>query len=218
MFIDLGRVKSTPFFGDIMIDKLLIKIADWHNLKLRQKNIINDKNYSDKDYCFRMNLYNIIGFIFMLLIGIIFKCFKEIALIFIVFNILREQCGGYHSYGNLTYCLGISTLVLLFIAKFSQLYSFNIFPLVLLTIFSIVYTFLKTPKLNLQYDKAVKYSWEYKIDFLIFALLFFIISFFLPNSLQISIYLTEIIIAIFMNNKIAFILNKIRGRIFDEKN
>ena len=60
-----------------MIDKLLFKIADWHNNIMRKKGIINDENYSDKDYFFRGNLYNILSTFIMLIIGLCIGCFYE---------------------------------------------------------------------------------------------------------------------------------------------
>lgn len=51
------------------MDKLLIKIADIYNNYRFKYNKINSENYSDKDYTFRANLYNIIVFISFCLFG-----------------------------------------------------------------------------------------------------------------------------------------------------
>lgn len=197
-----------------MIDKLLIKIADWHNNILRKKRIINDKNYSEKDFVFRTNLYNIICTAITLLIGFLFNIFLEILMIFIVFNILRTKSGGYHSYGSLDFCLIISMILLIISALISKYYSGNVLPFIILTLISAIYTFIKTPKINLDYEDLNGDIWEYKIDFIIIAAWFFILSFFLQKNLQLSIYLSIIIIAPFMNEKINVLLNKIRGKIF----
>ena len=197
-----------------MIDRLLIKIADWHNNILRKKQIINNDNYSEKDFVFRTNLYNIISTFIIFILGLLFNIFSEILMIFIVINILRTKSGGYHSYGNLDFCLLISIIILIVCSFISKYYSGDILLFIIFAVISMIYTFIKTPQINLEYEEFNEDIWEYKIDFLMISMWFFILSFFLPQNLQMSIYLGIIIIAPFMSKRINIILNKIRSKIF----
>ena len=197
-----------------MIDKLLFKIADWHNNIMRKKGIINDENYSDKDYFFRGNLYNILSTFIMLIIGLCIGCFYEFLMLCIVLNILRAECGGYHSYGNLTFCLIVSLVIFAFAALFSKYYCGSLIPIIIITVLSILYILINTPKINLEYDNLIKDKWCYKVDFFIYSTLFFLVSFIMPRNIQLSIYMAIIIIVPFMSDRVNRILNKIRNLIF----
>lgn len=202
--------------SDNTIDRLLIKIADWHNNILRKRKIINESNYSDKDFIFRSNLYNIISTIIILSLGVVLNIFSEILFIFIVLNILRNESGGYHSYGNLDFCLIISIISLIICSFISKYYSGSFLYFMILAIISMIYTFIKTPKINLKYENLDKNIWEYKINFLLIAIWFFILSFFLPQNLQNCVFLSISIVALFMNDKINNFLNNLRKKIFNE--
>ena len=145
----------------------------------------------------------------------LFNIFSEILVIFIILNILRTQSGGYHSYGNLDYCLIISMILLVACSFIAKYYSGNFIYPMILAIISIIYTFAKTPKINLEYESLDKDIWEYKIDFLLMAIWFFILSFFLPKNLQNAIFIGIIIISPFMNDSVNIFLNNLRKKIFD---
>lgn len=195
---------------------MLIKIANWHNNILIKSGVINNENYSEKDFIFRTNLYNIISTIIVLSLGIVLNIFSEILVIFIVLNILRTQSGGYHSYGNLDYCLIISMILLTICSFIAKYYSGSFIYLMILAMISIIYTFIKTPKINLKYETLDKDIWEYKIDFLLMSIWFFILSFFLPKNLQNAVFLGITIISPFMNNGVNIFLNNLRKKIFNE--
>lgn len=197
-----------------MIDKLIYKIADWHNRIMIGKGIINNKNYSDKDYAFRCNLQNIISFIIPFIMGIVFNCTGEMLAIFIVFNILRVQANGYHSYNNFTYCLIISILLYFGTAMFSKYYTGNLL-FILATIFGL-YSVFKAPVLNDKYEELEKEISEYKVIYSIFFVSFFALSIFVPKNISNGMLCGIIIVAPFLNSFIIKTLTRLRKVIFGE--
>lgn len=189
------------------MDKLLLKIADWHNKLMRKKNKINDENYSIKDYIFRTNLYNIIVSILFCVVGSFIGCFFEMSTLFLVFNVLRDKSNGIHSYGNLNFCVITSLIIFLLGCFFCNLN----FPYQIISPFAIIYTFIKTPYINEGYDEEIEEKEILKFDYIILAILFWFLSFSnldykIKNAINISIILD----AIFMSKKIAKIFFKVR--------
>lgn len=199
----------------MIIDNFLFWIADWHNKVLRNRGLLNDENYSEKDVIFRGNLYNILTLIIFCLIGMVIKCLPEILISYLTFNILRNESGGYHSYGNLNYCLIISILLFCPLVLLAKYVRFNFIIILILSVLSIIYTFIKTPYINLEYEKETKNIWERKIDYLIIVSSFFILSFFLNSSLQTTIFFTIILIALLLNKKIIKFLSIIRILLYE---
>lgn len=193
------------------MDKFLLKVADWHNKILREKGLINDENYSDIDMVFREILYNAIVTAFFLLLGLLFGRFNEMLMMFLSFNIIRNFCGGWHSYGNLNFCIFLSIMVFT-LSIFLAVISFNMFSFWrILAILSIIYIFYRAP-----YDKPEKQYQIYgmKFDSLMITTLFFILSNILNNlglhTCATTILFAIIFSALLMNRKICSILEGLK--------
>jgi accessory gene regulator protein AgrB len=191
------------------MDKFLLWIADWHNDMLRKRGIINDANYSDIDLVFRGNMYNVIATMLFLVIGVIFNCFNEILAMFISFNIIRNSCGGWHSYGNLNLCL-ITSLVVFGIGVFvSIFYSHTFLFWMISSLLSIIYIFYNSP-----YDECGYQKYEVKFDALIISTLFFMLGYVLCrlglNSMGISMFMGILFSALLMCRKITNFLEKLK--------
>lgn len=196
-----------------MIDKFLFKLADWHNSILTKNGIMTSENYSDLDYIFRANMWNIIMFFTIVLAGIILNTFYEMCWLFISFNVIRDKCGGWHSHGNLTYCFITSVIIfsaLSLICKFMSWLSPITF---VISIFCIVYTFLKAPKFASK-EEMYQYEWQFKFDYLILSVCFILIGF--SANYGICVYLSIILCAIYMSEKCEKVNLKVRRIFFNE--
>lgn len=192
-----------------MIDKFLYFIADIHNDVLRKKGIMNDSNYSDIDYVFRSNMWNILVSIFIISIGALIGTLFEVMWLFLVFNVLRERCGGWHSYGNLTYCFLSSTIIFEALSLFCK--NFNSYIFIFLAIVSIVYTFFKTPKFCSE-EEMYQDKWQFKIDYLILSVLFLLAS--IPSGYYMCSSCAIILCALYMSEHCEKINIFVRSKIF----
>lgn len=192
-----------------MIDKFLYFVADKHNDMLRKKGIINDENYSEKDYVFRSNFWNIFVSFFIIILGAILGVLIEILWLFLVFNVIREKCGGWHSYGNLTYCFVSSTIIFELLALFCKNFSSYIF--ILFAAISIVYTFFKAPKFNSQ-EEMYQDRWQFKFDYLILAVLLLLVS--IPSGQYMCSSCAIILCALYMSEYCEKINIFIRRKVF----
>lgn len=184
-------------------------MADKHNDMLKRKGIINEENYSEKDYIFRCNFWNIFVSTFIILIGALLGALTEILWLFLVFNVLREKCGGWHSYGNLTYCFVSSTIIFEALALFCKNFSSYIF--IFIAIASIVYTFCKAPKFNSQ-EEMYQDKWQFKFDYLILSVLLLAVS--IPAGQHMCSSCAIILCAFYMSDFCEKINIFIRGKIF----
>lgn len=190
------------------MDKLLIKIADVYNNYRFKHNKINSGNYSDKDYTFRANLYNIIVFISFCLFGTLIGHFFEMIMLFLVFNVLRDKSNGIHSYGSLSFCF-VFSLVLFFITCF--LCDFN-FPYYIISPFSIIFTYIKSPYINEGYEQKQVEDDIKKVDYLILAILFWILSFApIEDNMNNAINIAIISVSLFMSKKVEKLFFGIKG-------
>lgn len=196
------------------MDWILFKIADWHNNIMRKIGKINDENYSEKDAIFRGNLYNIIVTALFLIIGYLSGCFWEMTFMFSAFNIIREHSGGWHSYGNLDFCMVFSILIFsigLVVATFTKSLFWIWFGL---SVISIIYIFKKTPYINDFYETQPENIYEKKVDTLIICILFLLISLYIncvgEYSVAVSILIAIIYTACLMNDKVCNILKRIK--------
>ena len=193
-----------------MIDKFLFLLADWHNEILRKRGIITEENYSDKDYVFRSNIWNVFTLLVFILLGLILNILPEISVLFITFNVLRDKCGGWHSYGNLTYCFISSTMIFIaasFVCRYIKIG--NIF-LIIISVICMIYTFIKTP-IMIEEEKYQD-DWQFKFDYLVLATAFIFSGYFSGylNCVCVSIILT----AFYMSKTCERINIKIRGVVF----
>lgn len=193
-----------------MIDKFLFLLADWHNEILRKRGVITEENYSDKDYVFRSNIWNAFTLLVFILLGLILNILPEISVLFITFNVLRDKCGGWHSYGNLTYCFISSTMIFVaasFICRYIKIG--NIF-LIIISVICMIYTFIKTP-IMIEEEKYQD-DWQFKFDYLVLATAFIFAGYFSGylNCVCVSIILT----AFYMSKTCERINMKIRGVVF----
>lgn len=195
-----------------MIDKILFSLADWHNEILRKHGIITKENYSDIDYIFRSNIWNFFTTLFTIIIGYAFGILPEISMLFLVFNVLRDKCGGWHSYGNLTYCFVSSTAIFIAISLFCEyiLVNVNIFLLMAISFACIIYTFIKTP-IMIEEDKYQD-DWQFKFDYLVLSIVFVVTGYFsgYMNCVTSAIFL----VALYMSNFCEKINIRIRRAIF----
>lgn len=192
-----------------MIEKFLYFIADIHNDMLKKKGIMNDENYSDIDYVFRSNMWNILVSIFMISISAIIGTFFELIWLFLVFNVLREKCGGWHSYGNLTYCFLSSTIIFEALSLFCK--NFNSYIFVVFAALSIVYTFLKAPKFNSE-EEMYQDKWQFKVDYLVLSILFLLAS--IPAGYYMCSSCAIILCALYMSENCEKINVFVRSKIF----
>lgn len=193
-----------------MIDKFLFLLADWHNEILRKRGVITEENYSDKDYVFRSNIWNVFTLLVFILLGLILNILPEISVLFITFNVLRDKCGGWHSYGNLTYCFISSTMIFIaasFVCRYIKIG--NIF-LIIISVICMIYTFIKTP-IMIEEEKYQD-DWQFKFDYLVLATAFIFAGYFSGylNCVCVSIILT----AFYMSKTCERINMKIRGVVF----
>lgn len=193
-----------------MIDKFLFLLADWHNEILRKRGVITEENYSDKDYIFRSNIWNVFTLLVFILLGLILNILPEISVLFITFNVLRDKCGGWHSYGNLTYCFISSTMIFIaasFVCRYIKIG--NIF-LIIISVICMIYTFIKTP-IMIEEEKYQD-DWQFKFDYLVLATAFIFAGYFSGylNCVCVSIILT----AFYMSKTCERINMKIRGVVF----
>lgn len=193
-----------------MIDKFLFLLADWHNEILRKRGIITEENYSDKDYVFRSNIWNVFTLLVFILLGLILNILPEISVLFITFNVLRDKCGGWHSYGNLTYCFISSTMIFIaasFVCRYIKIG--NIF-LIIISVICMIYTFIKTP-IMIEEEKYQD-DWQFKFDYLVLVTAFIFAGYFSGylNCVCVSIILT----AFYMSKTCERINMKIRGVVF----
>lgn len=193
------------------MDSFLLKIADWHNEILRKKGLINDKNYSDIDMIFRGNLYNLLVMTAFLTFSWAFGCFYEMLVMFLSFNIIRNFCGGWHSYGDLNFCLLVSYLVFSISISIS-LVAYSLYPFwIILAIISMLYIFVKAP-----YDQPEKeyMAYEAKFDSLMMTILFLLLSLLFNNiglhSCATCILFAIIFSALFMNKTICRVLEVLK--------
>lgn len=193
-----------------MIDKFLFLLADWHNEILRKRGVITEENYSDKDYVFRSNIWNVFTLLVFILLGLILNILPEISVLFITFNVLRDKCGGWHSYGNLTYCFISSTMIFIaasFICRYIKIG--NIF-LIIISVICMIYTFIKTP-IMIEEEKYQD-DWQFKFDYLVLATAFIFAGYF---SGYLNCVCVSIILTAFYMSKICKKINmKIRGVVF----
>ena len=193
-----------------MIDKFLFLLADWHNEILRKRGVITEENYSDKDYVFRSNIWNVFTLLVFILLGLILNILPEISVLFITFNVLRDKCGGWHSYGNLTYCFISSTMIFIaasFVCRYIKIG--NIF-LIIISVICMIYTFIKTP-IMIEEEKYQD-DWQFKFDYLVLATAFIFAGYF---SGYLSCVCVSIILTAFYMSKICKKINmKIRGVVF----
>lgn len=193
-----------------MIDKFLFLLADWHNEILRKRGIITEENYSDKDYVFRSNIWNVFTLLVFILLGLILNILPEISVLFITFNVLRDKCGGWHSYGNLTYCFISSTMIFIaasFVCRYIKIG--NIF-LIIISVICMIYTFIKTP-IMIEEEKYQD-DWQFKFDYLVLATAFIFAGYF---SGYLNCVCVSIILTAFYMSKICKKINmKIRGVVF----
>ena len=159
-----------------MIDKLLFKISDYHNDILRKNGILNDDNYSNIDYIFRSNLWNIMIFFIFCILGILLDVIPEVIWLFISFNVLRDKCGGWHSYGNLTYCFFSSVIIFLTISILCKNFSSFYIYVLPFAIFFIIFTFIKAPIMSK--DEMYQDKWQFKFDYLILSISFILAGYF----------------------------------------
>lgn len=193
-----------------MIDKFLFLLADWHNEILRKRGVITEENYSDKDYVFRSNIWNVFTLLVFIFLGLILNILPEISVLFITFNVLRDKCGGWHSYGNLTYCFISSTMIFIaasFVCRYIKIG--NIF-LIIISVICMIYTFIKTP-IMIEEEKYQD-DWQFKFDYLVLATAFIFAGYFSGylNCVCVSIILT----AFYMSKTCERINIKIRGVVF----
>lgn len=193
-----------------MIDKFLFLLADWHNEILRKRGVITEENYSDKDYVFRSNIWNVFTLLVFILLGLILNILPEISVLFITFNVLRDKCGGWHSYGNLTYCFISSTMIFIaasFVCRYIKIG--NIF-LIIISVICMIYTFIKTP-IMIEEEKYQD-DWQFKFDYLVLATAFIFAGYF---SGYLNCVCVSIILTAFYMSKICKKINmKIRGVVF----
>lgn len=198
------------------MDWLIKKIADFHNDFLRKIGMLTDKNYNEKDIFFRDRLYDYIATTMFFSTGILIGCFFETLFFFIVFNILRRESNGWHSYDgkyHYEYCLLITSFIVVPSVLFSKYYFFNNIWLYIISIFCIIYTFVKTPVLNLEWEMEIKTRSEYKFDYLYWSISFYILSIVTQlkglRSVSNAILISIIWIAPFMNKKFGNFLKKL---------
>lgn len=195
-----------------MIDKFLFKISDWHNEILRKKGILNDENYSDIDYIFRSNFWNLFVFLVFFMIGLAIDILPEIMWLFVSFNVLRDKCGGWHSYGNLTYCFISSTIIFLLLAIFCKNFNGLGIYLVPISVFFIIYTFIKAP--IMQKEEMYQDKWQFKFDYLILSICFVLASYY--SGYLICCCCSIIICGLYMSKTFEKINLFVRGIIFNE--
>lgn len=197
-----------------MIDKLLFKIADVRNDILRAKGTVTDENYSDMDYFFRANLWNVLTFIVFCFLGLIIKAPIQMLWIFFIFNILREKSGGWHSYGNLTYCLMTSTILFVSVALFAKFCVFLTPVVGAIALLSLGYIWMCSPVFD-ENEELYQDKSQYKVDSFILSTCAFLLGMTSPEY-GISAYCAIIMVALYMTEPVKRFNLYIRSKIFRE--
>lgn len=200
----------------MFIDKFMFWVADRFLDIGYKKGFVNDDTKSDIDYQFRGILWNIFATILMFAIGLILGTFKEMVIITLCFNVCRLN-GSWHSFANLTYCALESSILLGFFSWLSITYTFPLIYLQILSLLSIGYVCAKTPYVNIGFEEYPNDPWQKKFDFLILSLSFFILTFYLPQTMSNAICFSLILLFPYVNSYCIYCNEWLRDKIFKKK-
>lgn len=185
---------------------MLSKISEYIYVILLTKNFVSVNDKKNTIYIIKNIIYNTFIVLSLLLISFIFDIFIEVFIISVLTNIIRMYSGGHHA-PNLTCCYLITCIGIPIFSIFSKLTYQYIDMISFIWFLSIIYIYIKTPIIKSEWlneGEVPKTKQEcirkVTIIYIVSSIMVLVLNFFCLYQYANSIFVSFIMVAIFMND------------------